>query len=70
MDDLLEFYNDVEETSAAVEDRLPKSLNSSLRTQIPDSKFKEMKEKFKRPENCQNLMISLVNEEVLGWKTS
>jgi hypothetical protein len=46
--------------------RLPKSLNSSLRTQIPDSKFKEMKEKFKRPENCQNLMISLVNEEVLG----
>ena len=66
MDDLLEFYNDVEETSAAVEDRLPKSLNSSLRTQIPDSKLKEMKDKYKRPENCQNLMISLVNEEVVG----
>ena len=53
MDELLEFYNDSEETSAAVGDSLAKSVNSSLRTQIPDSKFKEMKEKYKRPENCQ-----------------
>jgi hypothetical protein len=47
MDELLEFYNDSEETSAAVGDSLAKSVNSSLRTQIPDSKFKEMKEKYK-----------------------
>lgn len=68
MDELLEFYNDSEETSAAVEDSLAKSVNSSLRTQIPDSKFKEMKEKYKRPENCQNLMIPPVNEEVWAEK--
>jgi hypothetical protein len=47
MDELLEFYNDSEEMSAAVGDSLAKSVNSSLRTQIPDSKFKEMKEKYK-----------------------
>ena len=46
MDELLEFYNDFE-TSAAVEYSLAKFVNASLRTQIPDSKFKEMKAKIK-----------------------
>ncbi|VDI57060.1 Hypothetical predicted protein [Mytilus galloprovincialis] len=70
MDEMSEFYNDSEETSAAIEESLAKSVNTSLRSKIPDSKFKEIKSKYKRPENCQNLMIPSVNEEVWGEKHS
>lgn len=58
MDEMVEFHNDSEETGAA------KSINSSLRSKIPESKFNEMKAKYKRPENCRNLMIPKVNEQV------
>ncbi|CAC5417745.1 unnamed protein product [Mytilus coruscus] len=68
MDETSEFYNDSEETSAAIEESLAKSVNTSLRSKIPDSKFKEIKLKYKRPENCQSLMIPSVNEEVWGEK--
>ena len=64
MDEMVEFYNDSEETGAAIEESLAKSINSSLRSKIPESKFKEMKAKYKRPENCGNLMIPKVNEQV------
>jgi len=64
MDEMVEFYNDSEETGAAIEESLAKSINSSLRSKIPESKFNEMKAKYKRPENCGNLMIPKVNEQV------
>jgi hypothetical protein len=47
-----------------IEERLAKTINTSLRTNISESKFKEIKSKFKRPQNCQNLMIPTVNEVV------
>jgi hypothetical protein len=35
MDEMVEFYNDSEETGAAIEESLAKSINSSLRSKIP-----------------------------------
>ncbi|CAC5370796.1 unnamed protein product [Mytilus coruscus] len=70
MDEMIECYNDSEETSAAIEESLAKSVKTSLRSKIPDSKFKEIKSKYKRPENCQNLMTPSVNEEVVTEKHS
>ncbi|CAC5425137.1 unnamed protein product [Mytilus coruscus] len=40
------------------------------RFKILDSKFKEIQSKYKRPENCQNLMIPSVNEDVWTEKHS
>ena len=64
MSEMEDFYNDCEETSGAIEESLAKTINSSLRSKISDSKFKELKAKYKRPDNCPNLMIPSVNEEV------
>jgi hypothetical protein len=43
---------------------LRKTINTSLRENISESKFKETKSKFKRPQHCQNLLIPTVNEVV------
>jgi hypothetical protein len=51
-------------TSLRVNIWLAKTINTSLRVNISESKFKEIKSKFKRPQNCQNLMIPTVNEVV------
>ena len=64
MDEMIEFYNQSEDTSAPVEESLAKTVNASLRSQIPKKQFKEIKSRYKRPENCKNLMIPPVNEEV------
>ena len=36
MDEMVEFNNDSEETGAAIEESLAKSINSSLRSKIPE----------------------------------
>ena len=64
MNAMSEFYDESEETSDPIEERLAKTINTSLRENISESKFNEIKTKFKRPQNCQNLMIPTVNEVV------
>jgi hypothetical protein len=64
MNEMSEFYDESEETSDLIEERLAKTINTSLRANISESKFKETKSKFKRPQNCQNLLIPTVNEIV------
>jgi hypothetical protein len=68
MSEMEDFYNDCEETSGTIEESLAKTINSSLWSKISDSKFKELKAKYKRPDNCPNLMIPSVNEEVWSEK--
>jgi len=64
LNEMSEFYDESEETSDPIEKRLAKTINTSLRANISESKFKEIKSKFKRPQNCQNLIIPTVNEVV------
>jgi hypothetical protein len=56
-----EFYDESEETSDLIEERLAKTINTSLRANISESKFKETKSKFKRSHKCQNPLIPTVN---------
>ena len=41
MDEMVEFYNDSEETGAAIEESLAKSINSSLRSKIRSQNSKK-----------------------------
>jgi hypothetical protein len=45
-------------------ERLAKTINTSLRANISESKFKKTKSKFKRSHKCQNPLIPTVNEVV------
>ncbi|CAC5395021.1 unnamed protein product [Mytilus coruscus] len=57
MDEMSEFYNDSEETSTAIEESLAKSVKTSLRSKIPDSKFKEIKSEYKKSRKIRKLKI-------------
>jgi hypothetical protein len=41
MNEMSEFYDESEETSDLIEERLAKTINTSLRANISESKFKE-----------------------------
>jgi hypothetical protein len=53
MNEMSESYDESEETSNPIAERLAKTINTSLRANISESKLKEIKSKFKRPHNCQ-----------------
>jgi hypothetical protein len=53
MNEMSESYDESEETSNPIEERLAKTINTSLMANISESKLKEIKSKFKRPHNCQ-----------------
>ena len=58
MNEMSDFCNESEETSVPIEDSLAKTIYMPLGTKIPESKFQKIKSKYKRPPNCQNIILS------------
>ena len=49
---------------AKVNDRFSKLIDGLLRAKVSDEKMKEKAGRFKRPQNCQNLVLPKVNPEI------
>ena len=65
-DELESFYNQADAVGPKVDEKLSKLVNTVLRSKISGDKLKSKAECFKRPQNCENLIVPNVNAEV--WR--
>ena len=60
--DLSQFFTDDEEMGPKIEEELAMMANSALRAKPQPDKLKKLAEKYKRPENLENLQVPKVDE--------
>ena len=63
-DGLEQFYSQDSQTGPKVNDKLSKLIDTMLRAKVPDEKMKEKAGRFRRPQNCENLVLPKVNPEI------
>ena len=63
-DGLEQFYSQDSQTGPKVNDKLRKLIDTMLRAKVSDEKMKEKAGRFKRPQNCENLVLPKVNPEI------
>ena len=63
-DRLEQFYSQYSQTGPKVNDKLSKLTDTMLRAKVSDEKMKEKAGRFKRPQNCENLVLPKVNPEI------
>ena len=65
-DELESFYNQTDAVGPKVDEKLSKLVNTVLRSKISGDKLNSKADHFKRPQNCENLIVPKVNAEV--WR--
>ena len=63
-DGLEQFYSQDSQTGPKVNDKLSKLIYTMLRAKVSDQKMKEKAGRFRRPQNCENLVLPKVNPEI------
>ena len=64
LDELEQFYSQNSQTGPKVNDKLSKLIHTMLRAKVSDEKMKEKAGRFRRPQNCENLVLPKVNPEI------
>ena len=63
-DGLEQFYSQDSQTGPKVNNKLSKLIDTMLRAKVSDEKMKENAGRFRRPQNCENLVLPKVNPEI------
>ena len=63
-DGLEQFYSQYSQTGPNVNDKLSKLIDTMLRAKVSDEKMEEKAGRFRRPQNCENLVLPKVNPEI------
>ena len=66
LDDLEQFFEEKTTTGDKVSEKLSRIADSSLRGTVDEEKYKQLKEKYRRPENILNLQTPQVDPFI--WK--
>ena len=65
-DDITQSLTDTEKTAPKVSEKLAKIVNLRWLTKLDETNLKEKSDKYRRPINCDRLIIPKVNPEIWG----
>ena len=61
---LEKFYSQDSQTGPKVNDKFSKLIDTMLRAKVSDKIMKEKAGRFRRPQNCENLVLPKMNPEI------